>query len=75
MAKKKKGSEKEFLYRLKAQYQGISEHTKWHECTWDAKEKIEKCSQALMNLSWYSRPAPHQTWFKLRPTKKKKANN
>ena len=42
MAKKKKSQEKEFLYRLKPQYQRIAQHKNWNECTLDAKKRIEK---------------------------------
>ncbi len=72
MAKKKKGSEKEFLYRLKAQYQGISEHTKWHECTWDAKEKIEKMFPSTYEFKLVQPPSPTPNMVQIEADKKEK---
>lgn len=72
MAKKKKGSEKEFLYRLKPQYQRISEHIKWNECTWDAKEKIEKMYPNTYDFKLVKPPSPTPNMVQIEADKKEK---
>lgn len=58
MAKKKKSPEKEFLYRLKPQYQRIAQHQNWNECTLDAKKRIEKMYPNTYEFKLKAPPAP-----------------
>lgn len=58
MTKKKKAPEKEFLYRLKSQYQRIKSHQIWNECTLEAKNKIEKMYPSTYDFKLKSPPEP-----------------
>lgn len=58
MARKKKETDKEFLYRLKTSYQRVSSHKTWHECTIEAKNKIEKMYPSTYDFKLKSPPEP-----------------
>lgn len=58
MAKKKKQSEKEFLYRLLPEFQKIAQHQKWNECTLEAKNKIEKMYPNAYEFKLKAPPEP-----------------
>ena len=58
MAKKKKAPEKEFLYRLKSQFQRVQSHKDWLECTLEAKNKIDRMFPDTYDFKLKAPPEP-----------------
>jgi hypothetical protein len=73
MAKKKKAPEKEFLYRLKSQYQRVQSHKNWLECTLEAKNKIEKMYPSTYDFKLKAPPAPTPNMIPEEPSEKEKS--
>lgn len=73
MAKKKKAPEKEFLYRLKSQYQRVQSHKDWLECTLEAKDKIQKMYPSTYDFKLKAPPEPTPNMIPEEPSEKEKS--
>lgn len=73
MGRKKKAPEKEFLYRLKPQFQRVVSHQDWMECTLEAKKKIEKMFPSTYDFKLKAPPQPTPNMIADGPSEKEKS--